>query len=100
MWIRVQIKNQKHNFLFQLVQQTLSKAFCRVDAHQGAAISGCRRKAVEEARSTDNVSPGSLQLPVLKNKVSEEIPTRADERECGAFFHVYSVHLALGTCRL
>lgn len=37
MWIRVQINNQKHDFHFQLVWQTLSKAFCRVDADQGGS---------------------------------------------------------------
>lgn len=62
MWVRVQIKNQKHDFHFQLVHWTLSKALCRLDADQGAAMWGCWRKTVKGDRNTDNVTPGSLQL--------------------------------------
>lgn len=66
----MQIKNEKHDFHFQLVQQTLSKAFHRVGANQGTAIWGCWRKAGKGDRNTDHMTPGSLQLHILKNKVS------------------------------
>lgn len=69
MRVRVQIKNRKPDFHFQLVGQTLGKDFYRLDAHRGAAVWGCWRKA-REGTETDSVTPGSLQPHILKKKVS------------------------------
>lgn len=56
MWVRVQIRNQKHDFCFQLVQQTLSEAFYKLDMAQGAAIWGRWRKVVKGNMNPDIVT--------------------------------------------
>lgn len=55
-WVRVQIKNQKHDFCLQLVQQTLSEAFYKLNMAQGAAIWGQWRKAVNGDMNPDIVT--------------------------------------------
>lgn len=56
MWVRVQIKNQKHDFCLQLVQQTLSEAFYNLVMAQGTAIRGRWRKVVKGDMNSDIVT--------------------------------------------